>query len=210
MSLIIIAAALLAADDKIDAADLAAIKKAIAGRVTLDKRSGTIQIVYDLRLPKQGADFVVSDKPAIVKNGLQLKPSVVATHVVPWQSVAVEAGVQVPKMGGTVLTADQSKVSLGLGGDNSDTVYLQIANPKLSKQVIVPVAERSGLKTILLELNESTSVIGYSSYQISEPTKLGAAGKIEFHGGNYGYGFRSIVFRGKPDPEWLKGLAAKK
>jgi hypothetical protein len=44
---------------------------------------------------------------------------------------------------------------------------------------------------------------------VSKPVKLVPAGKIEFHGGNYGNTFRAIVFRGKPDPEWLKEDAKK-
>jgi len=210
VNVFIICAAMLAADDKIEAAELAAIKKTVAGRVSLDKRSGLLQIAYDLRLPKQGNDFLVKEEPAIVKGGLVLKPGVVATHVVPWQSVAVEANIQVPKMGGTVMFAGKSKVSLVLGGDGLNTLYLEIPEPKKTKQIVVTEAEKSGLKSIRFELTDASSMVGYSTYQISEPTKLGDAGKIEIHGGNYGYGYRSIVFRGKPDPAWLKDITAKK
>jgi len=121
--------------------------------------------------------------------------------------VQVEAKVQVVKMVGPVMSAAKSKVQLQLGGDNLNTVYLTWPNVPARYQVIVPDRERTGLKTLRIELTEDASLVAFDNYQVTEPTKLGDAGNIEFHGGTYGYGFKQIVFRGRPDPEWLKEIA---
>jgi hypothetical protein len=204
--------ALLAVDDKavkIDAEIIAAMKKKVAGKITVDKKTGTLQLAYDFRLPRQGSDFLIKEKPADVKGGFVLKPTTSAEHVVPSQTVQVEAKVQIVKMVGVVMKSEKSKVTLSLGGDNLNTLYLEIPNRRPTKQIVVPYTQITGLRTIRFELMEESTLVAYDSYQVTEPTKVGAAGKIEFFGGDYGHAFRSVVFRGKPDPTWLKELSEK-
>jgi hypothetical protein len=204
---------LFAADDKgvkLDAEMIAALKKKVAGKITIDKRSGILQLAYDFRLPRQGGDFLIKGKPAETKAGFVLKPDTSAEHVVPWKTVQVEAKVQIIKMLGPVMKAAESKAALSLGGLNVDTLYLEFPNQPTRFQFIVPERDRTGLRTIRFELSEDSSLVAYESSQVSEPTKLGDAGRIEFFGGHYGHAFRTIVFRGKPDPAWLKDLLEKK
>ena len=203
-------AALAGADDKLDQAEVAAIKKKVAGKVAVDRKSGLLQLTYDFRTPKQGNDFLVKEKPADVKGGLTLKPSAAATHIVPWETVEVECRVQVSKMFGTALRATESKIGLELGGDNFNTLYLQLPQRQWHKQIIIPYSDVTGLRTLRLELGADSSLVAYDKWQVSEPTKLGTAGKIEFFGGNYGYAFRAVSFRGKPDAAWLKEIAEGK
>ena len=200
------------ADDKvikIDADVIAAMKKKVAGKITVDKKSGTLQLAYDFRIPKQGNDFLIKEKPANVKGGLVVKPNTSVQHVVPWKAVQVEAEVQIIKMLGPVMKSAESKAVLSLGGLNVDTLYLEYPNQPTRFQIIVPERERTGLRTIRFDLTEDSSLVSFESSQVKEPTKLGDAGRIEFFGGHYGHGFRAIVFRGKPDPEWLKELVEK-
>jgi hypothetical protein len=202
--------ALAGVDDKLDQAEVAAIKKKVTAKVTVDRKSGLLQLAYEFRTPKQGNDFLIKEKPADVKGGLTLKPSTVATHVVPWETVQVECRVQVSKMFGTALRATESKIGLELGGDNFNTLYLQLPQRPIHKQVIIPYSDVTGLRSLRLELGTDTSLVAYDHWQVSEPTKLGTAGKIEFLGGNYGYAFRAVTFRGKPEASWLKDLVAEK
>jgi hypothetical protein len=195
-------------EGKIDAAGLAALKKKLAVKIAFDRKTGIVQLVYDFRSPKQGADFLIDGKPADVKSGLVLKPSAVAEHVVAWKTVAIEAKVQITKFGGAVIHAPLPNISVSLAGANFDAVYLEFADR--SKPSIIPAAERTGLKTLRLELNEDSSLAAHSIYQVSEKTKFDSVGKIDFRGGNYGYGFRMISFRGRPDPTWLKELTDQK
>src|SRR3954470_22772902 len=111
-------AALAGADDepKVDAAALAALKKKLAGKLTVDRKTGQLQLAYDFHSAKHGSDFLIKEKPAESNGGLLLRPGVAASHVVPWRSVTVECQVQVVKMSGYMLTAEHAKTSLSLGG----------------------------------------------------------------------------------------------
>jgi hypothetical protein len=204
---------LFAADDKdfkIDAKELAALKKKVGGKVVLEPKTGVVQIAYDFSTARQRNDFLIKDKPAAAKGGFVLKPNASVEHVVPWKTVQVEAQVQVTKMLGGLMKASQSKAEMSMGGDNQDGLYLSFPGQASRFQYIVPARDRVGLRTVRFELLEDRSTVAYESYQVSEPTKLGDAGKIEFFGGNYGHAFRTIVFRGRPDPVWLKEIVEKK
>lgn len=194
-------------DEKLDAAQIATLRKKVAGKVTIDRKSGVVQIAYDFRAAKQGNDFLIKEKPAETKTGLSLKASAVAEHVVPWRTVAVEAQTQISKFGGLVIQAPSQKANLQLAGANYDAVYLGIGNE--SEPAIIPAAQRTGLRTLRFEIAEDSALAAHSSFQVSKPVKLVPAGKIEFHGGNYGIAFRAIVFRGKVDPDWVKPTAEK-
>jgi hypothetical protein len=194
-------------DEKLDAAQIATLRKKVAGKVTIDRKSGVVQIAYDFRTAKQGNDFLVKEKPSETKNGLSLKASAVAEHVVPWRTVAVEAQTQISKFGGVVIQAPSQKANLQLAGANYDAVYLGIGNE--SEPAIIPAAQRTGLRMLRFEIAEDSALAAHSTFQVSKPVKLVPAGKIEFHGGNYGNGFRAIVFRGKVDPDWLKPATEK-
>jgi hypothetical protein len=194
-------------DEKLDAAQMATLRKKVAGKVTIDRKSGVVQIAYDFRTAKQGNDFLVKEKPSETKNGLSLKASAVAEHVVPWRTVAVEAQTQISKFGGVVIQAPSQKANLQLAGANYDAVYLGIGNE--SESAIIPAAQRTGLRTLRFEITEDSALAAHSTFQVSKPVKLIPAGKIEFHGGNYGNAFRAILFRGKVDPDWLKPSTEK-
>src|SRR5262245_35715277 len=109
-------------DFKIDAKELTALKKKVAGKVVLEPRVGVVQIAYDFRTARQGNDFLIKEKPANTRSGFMLKASTSAEHVVPWKTVQVEATVQVTKMLGGLMKASQSKAEMSMGGDNQDTV----------------------------------------------------------------------------------------
>jgi len=190
---------------KIDSRMMSVLRKKIAGKITLDRKTQALQIAYDFRTPKQGNDFPIDGKPADAKNGLVLKPSAIAEHVVAWRTVAVEAQTQITKFGGIVIRAPAQKACLQLAGANFDAVYLEI--DKESEPSIIPAAQRTGLRTLRFEIGDDSALAAHTTYQVTKKAKLVPAGKIEFHGGNYGAGFKTIVFRGKPDAAWLKEIS---
>jgi len=199
-------AALVGVDDgeaKLDAETLAVLKKKLAGRVSVDKKTGLLQLAYDFRSTRQGGDFPIKAKPAdVANNALLLRPNTAASHVVAWRSVQIDCQVQVARMSGYMLTAERAKTSLTLGGSHEDTLYLRL--PKHSRSVIVPQNDRSGVKTIRFELDANSVLVSFDQHSLSERTELPRPGRIEFNGGSYGFVFNAVAFRGRPDPEWLK------
>jgi hypothetical protein len=141
--------------EKLDSNQVSALRKKVAGKVTIDRKSGVVQIAYDFRAPRQRNDFLIKEKPAETKNGLALKPSGVAEHVVAWRTVSIEAQTQISKFGGVVILAPSQKASLDLACANFDAVYLSI--DKESEPAIIPMAQRTGLRTLRFEIAEDSA-----------------------------------------------------
>jgi len=66
LALMMIAAVALDDDKagKIDAETMAALRKKVVGKMTVDRKTGTLQIAYDFRSAKQGNDFQIKGKTA--------------------------------------------------------------------------------------------------------------------------------------------------
>jgi len=209
---LVLIAALIGVDDgedKLDAETLATLRKKLAARVTVDKKTGLLQLAYDFRSTRQGADFPIKDKPAdVASNALVLRPNTAASHVVAWRSVQIDCQVQIARMSGFMLTAERAKTSLSLGGSHEDTLYLR--TPKHNRSVVVPQNDRAGVKTIRFELDANSVLVSFDRHSLSDRIELPRPGRIEFSGGSYGFVFNAVAFRGRPDPEWLKEFLVDK
>jgi hypothetical protein len=193
----------------LDSATLTAIRKRVTGKTTWDRQAGVIQIVYDFAAVKQGSDFLIDEKPAKVKGGLTLSPAAEAIHIVPWRTVQVECVISMTKIGGVLMKSETSKATFNLViGNQSVSALIEV--PRYGMARVIPKADQSGLKTIKLELAEKTCSGSFAATQIRQQDLPGPAGRIVFSGGSNGYNFRTVVLRGRPDADWLKGLVEKK
>jgi hypothetical protein len=177
--------------------------KFAADKVTFDKKTGILRLSYPFAHRKELKDFEYGEiEPKVIANSVVLNAGQTIKHIVEFDFVTVTGVIGLKEMRGWVLTTTGG-TSLGMGGDNRDTMYLGAKGNRIPGK-IMPVALRQGTIPFGFTVAEKRATVYWGNEQLGGESAEKAAGQLEFRGGDAGQAFGNLVISGKLNREWAK------
>jgi hypothetical protein len=181
----------------------AMIRKKLRGKAAYNAKTGELSLSYDFLNRAQLQDFECEKAHPVTAHGMvALGAGDSIVHVVQFKTLSLAGIVSLRQMKGEV-AGTSGGVSIRLGDPARDTLSLHTAGED-PLQLLVPDKERSGVLPFGLQIDGRRLIVYWGTSKLGKPVSTPLAGRVELHGGEKGFAFGNLNFRGQLDEAWAR------